>query len=296
MDKQELAEAEKYIKNAWIVGIISACTTLLFSMLGAYNDEIRYKTGLDTWSLLDVALIAGLTYGIYRKNRFCALGLLIYFVVSKFVMAASTGQFTGGLLSLVFAYFLFQGTRAAFRLRKHKIETGEIVIEKRKRGVGYYLGISLASLFVLGIVALMVVGFFSPEVEVIPGKQVKKEYANFVREQGFIAPSEEIQYWYSDGFGDFRNGFYLFTDEKVVIYNQDWEEPAIIIPYNQIAEIEFEQNPSFFEDSQITLVLADNSSVFFPVSSDNGGDEKYYTRLAEIWRSYAGKVEQVVEY
>ena len=287
MDDQQLDQAEKHVKRAWIAGAVSGALTLVFSLIGTYNDDFRYKYGFDSWSLVDVALIAGLTYGIYRKNRFSALGLLIYFVGSKLVMAASTGQFTGGFLSLLFAYFFFQGTKATFQIRKHLIETGEIIKEKRKRGVGYYIGISLGSVFIIVIGSLMVIGFFSPEIEVIPGKQINKKYLNFVWEQGIVDRSEEIQYWYSDGFGDFKNGFYLFTNKKVVVYSKDWEEPAIIVPYTQIVDVEFEQDPSFYEDSRITLVLNDSSTVFFPVSSENGGDEKYYERLVEIWNSYS---------
>ncbi|MFK5856211.1 MAG: hypothetical protein QM503_08785 [Bacteroidota bacterium] len=285
MDNTQLTQAEKHIKNAWIAGAVSASFTLILSLIGAYNDDIRFKYGFDTWTLLDVALIAGLTYGIYRKNRYCALGLLIYFIVSKFAMAASTGQFPGGFISLLFAYFFFQGTRATFQIHKHKIDNREILIERSKKGLGYYIGISLGSLIILGIGSLMVIGSLSPEIEVIPGKQVNKKYLNFVWEQGIVDRSEDIQYWYSDAIIDFKAGFYLFTNRKVVVYCKEWEDPAIIIPYSQIVDIEFEQDPSFFVDSRITLILIDSSTVYFPVSSDNGGDKKYHDRLVKMWNA-----------
>lgn len=278
----QLQQAKKHVKNAWIAGAISASLTLILSLLGVYIDEIRIEYGYDTWSLFDAALIAGLTYGIYRNNRFCALGLLVYFIVSNFGMAISTGQIPG-LLSLLFVYFFFQGTRATFKIHKHKIENGEII--KGKKGLGYYFGISLVGLIFLGIGALLVIGYFSPEIEVIPGKQVNKKYLNFVREQGIVDHSEDIQYWYSDAYGDFKYGFYFFTNKKVVVYSKKWEEPAMIIPYSQIADIEFEQDTSFFEDSRITLILMDSSSVYFPVSSENGGDKKYYDRLVQMWNA-----------
>ncbi len=288
MNDQQLEQAEKHIKRAWIAGAVSGTLTLVFSLIGTYNDDFRYKYGIDNWSLLDVAIIVGLTYGIYRKNRFSALALLIYFVGSKLILVASTGQFSGGFLSLLFAWFFFQGAKATFQIHKHLIETGEIIKEKRKRGFGYYFGISFGFVIILLIGSLIVIGIFSPEIEVIPGKQINKKYLNFVWEQGIVDRSEEIQYWYSDAIGDFKNGFYLFTNKKVVVSSKEWEEPAIIVPYSQIVNIEFKQDPSFFEDSQMTLVLDDSSTVFFPVSSENGGDKKYYERLVEIWNSYSG--------
>lgn len=285
MNEQQLERAEKHIKYAWIAGTISATITFLFSMVGAFNDEFRIQYGLDTWSLIDVALIAGLAYGVYRKNRFCALGLLIYFVLSKFILAATSGQFAGGVVSLLFAYFYFQGTRATFQMHKHLVKSGEIVLKKGERGLGFYVSVFFGTLVVLSVVFLIVLGATSPDIEVIPGKQVDKEYLDFVWDQGIVDPSEEIQFWYSDAFSDFTDGFYLFTDKKVVIYSSAWSEPAIIIPYSQIVDIEFEQDPSFIEDSRITLVLVDNSTVYFPVSSENGGDYKFHERLVEVWNS-----------
>lgn len=290
MDHQQLEQAEKHIKNAWVAGAVSAILTFIYSMIGAFNDEFRYTYGLDTWSLLDVALIAGLAYGVYRKKRYCALGLLIYFIASKFIMAASTGQFTGGFLSMLFAYFFFQGTRAAFQVHRHRIEQGEVEKAVRKKGIGYYAGISLGAFIIVICASLIIIGSFSPEIEVIPGKQLNKKYLNFIWEQGIVDRAEEVQYWYSDGFLDFKTGFYLFTDKKVVMYNESWEEPLISVPYSDILDIEFLPDASFIEDSRITLTLKDHTIVYFPVSSDNGGDIKYYERLLEIWSLYTSNI------
>ena len=291
MDHQELEQAEKHIKNAWVAGAVSAAITFILSLIGAYNDDFRYTYGFDTWSLLDVALVAGLTYGIYRKKRFAALGMLVYFVASKFIMAASGGNFSGGLMSLIFAYLFFQGTRASFQLHKHLRETGEVTESVKQRGTGFYAGIFIGSVVLLTLVILVVIGAQSPEIEVIPGKQLNKKYASFLLDNGIIDRSEEIQYWYSDGFMDFEEGFYLFTDKKVVIYSKSWEEPLISVPFSDIKNIEFEPDPSFIEDSRITLTLNDSSVIYFPVASDNGGDKKYYDRLMEIWTSNANSYQ-----
>lgn len=285
MDNLELQKAEKHIKNAWIAGAFSTSITLIFSFTGAFSENFRFAHGYDTWNLLDVAFLAGLTYGIYKKNRFCALGLLIYFIISKFALLASNGQFTGGLLSLIFVYFYFQGTRAAFKIHKQKIENGEINKKLRKKGFGYYVGFSFLGLFIIGLIFLLIIGSLAPETEVIPGKQINKRYLNFLWDQEIVERSENIQYWYSDAFGDFKNGFYLFTNKKVVVYSQNWEEPAIIVPYSDIIDIEFERDESFIVDSRITLILNDSSTVFFPVSSENDGDKKYHDILVKMWRN-----------
>lgn len=284
MTNTQLIDAEKHIKRGWIAGTITTVITLVYAYMGTINEDVRFQYGMSTWSLLDVALLAGLTYGIYKKNRYCALTLLIYFVGSKLLLAISSGKFTGGILSIVFAYFFFLATRAAFQIYKHRIEVGEIEKKEKERNTRHYIRVGLSAFVGLLIVVFFVVAWFSPETEVVPGKQLNKRYVSFLQEEELISSVEEIQYWYSDAFGDFKDGFYLYTNEKVIAYCQDWEEPAILVPFHEIYDIEFVRDESFIEDSRITLHLYDDSTVYFPVSSENDGDQKFYDRLWKLWK------------
>ena len=150
----------------------------------------------------------------------------------------------------------------------------EFIKSSKKKGFGYYFGRSLLVLLFLSVVTLIVFGINSPESEVVPGKQMNQQYLDFLNEQGLVDSNELIHFWYSDGFGDFKKGFYFFTSQKVVLYSKTWSEPALIIPYSKISDIEFEHNASRWEDSYITLYLKDESVVFIPVSSTNKGDFK----------------------
>ena len=281
MDEQELKHAERHIRNAWIVGIIITAVTLIFSAIGAYSQTIRFKTGFDTWTLLDVAIIAALTFGIFKKNRFCALSLLIYYVVGKVSAAAYGGQFGHGIGVLIFGYFLFRGTIAAFQIHRHLIETNQK--SKKTRGAFFYIGIGFISTITVVLVPLIIFLGLGPPTEVVPGKMLNKKYSSFIREQGLIEHGEEIIYWYSDGFPGFKNGFYFYTSDKVIVYCKDWDDPVISIPFSMIEDIRFEHNPSFFIDSMIILTLYDDTEVHFPVSSEKGGDKNFYNTLIEMW-------------
>ena len=161
MDEQALKHAERHIRNAWIVGIISAVATLVFSAIGAYSQTVRFRYGLDTWSLIDVAIIAGLTFGIYKKSRFCALSLLIYYVLGKIAAAAYGGQFGHGIGILIFGYFLFRGTVAAFQIHRHLIETGRKT--KKIRGALFYAGIGfISTIFVVVGILIFVLALAPP--------------------------------------------------------------------------------------------------------------------------------------
>jgi hypothetical protein len=104
-------EILKKIKGAWVAGIISGCMTLLVTLLAVAGVPIL---GADAWYFIDVVFLFGLTFGIYRKSRTCAVVMLVYFVVSKIITMMETGKPSGLLMGLLFAYFYFQGVVGTF--------------------------------------------------------------------------------------------------------------------------------------------------------------------------------------
>ena len=194
IEEEPLIKEDRHIRNAWIAGSISAIVTFIFSLTGAYSESVKFKYGFDTWSLLDVALIAGLTYGIYRKNQFCALGMLIYFIICKFIITASTGKFTGGLMAIIFGYFFFQGTRATFILHKRSTKvSGQNA--RKKRGLVFYVGMCILAIIIISVGIFFTMAAFGPGTEVVPGKMLNKKYVNYIREKKLIEPSEQIEFW-----------------------------------------------------------------------------------------------------
>jgi serine/threonine-protein kinase len=105
------------IKNAYLAGIASGSLTLLFVVISQFSGPIANING---WGIIDVLLIFGLAYGIYRKSRTCAVILFVYFVSAKIYMVVSSPAIgSGGLvLGVVFAYYYFQGILGTFEYRK----------------------------------------------------------------------------------------------------------------------------------------------------------------------------------
>ncbi|MBC3880680.1 hypothetical protein H8K35_02835 [Undibacterium sp. LX40W] len=106
----------KRIKNAWITGIVSGSITLIFTLIAMNGSQIL---GFSIWNLSDVALIFGLTFGIYKKSRACAVAMLAYFLLSKIIVIAQTGSFNGGILAIVFIYYYVYGVIGTFAYHKH---------------------------------------------------------------------------------------------------------------------------------------------------------------------------------
>jgi len=107
-----IEKANGAIRNAWIAGIISGTLTLILSLIGAL--------GFDLWNLSDAFLMFGLTFGIYKKNRACAIILFIYFVGDKIfaLLQSPASAATGIPMAIVFGYFFFQGIRGTFAYHK----------------------------------------------------------------------------------------------------------------------------------------------------------------------------------
>ena len=110
-------EALKDIKNASVAGVVSGFLTLavtLYAMLG-------YKyLSFDAFSLIDVAFTFGLAFGIYKKNRACAIVMLVYFLLSKYMILSESGSLSSIPLSLVFIYYYYKGLIGTFNYQKIK--------------------------------------------------------------------------------------------------------------------------------------------------------------------------------
>jgi hypothetical protein len=110
-----LKEAEAKIKLAWQVGIVSGTLTLIFVLLslGGYD-----FTGLiDASALIDVCLIFGLSFGIYKKSRIAAVLMLVYFAFNQAWIIIEIKRFPG-IISWIFLILFLRGVQGTFTYRK----------------------------------------------------------------------------------------------------------------------------------------------------------------------------------
>ena len=105
----------KKIKGAWIAAVISGSMTLLVTLIAIFGTSMF---GFSAWMLIDVVLIFGLAFGIYKKNRICAVVMLVYFVLSKILLISESGQTSGLFVSIIFLYFFWQGVSGTFAYHK----------------------------------------------------------------------------------------------------------------------------------------------------------------------------------
>ncbi len=155
-----------------------------------------------------------------------------------------------------------------------------------RKGTGvlwWFLGLGALLCIVCcgGLIAgLAYIGVEGPETSVYTGNQVPARYVKTMREVGALDPNENIRYFYSDSLVDIRDGFYFISNKKLVIFIDDGREsPLTVIPFDQIESTEIFRNESFFEDSEITVVMKDGEVLAFPVSSEFDRDQQFFDAI-----------------
>ena len=109
--------AAKKIKNAWVAGLISVGVTFAFVLISFAGESV---VGVDAWAFIDTAIMLGLSYGVYRKSRACAVLLFAFFITTKLIMWGIAGNVSGLPVALVFMWFFAQGIMGTFQ--HHKLQ------------------------------------------------------------------------------------------------------------------------------------------------------------------------------
>lgn len=143
------------------------------------------------------------------------------------------------------------------------------------------LGITVGVLGMILVTAVMYVGTMGPELHVQYGHEVKDRFMDTIRELGLLEEGEELEYFYSDAIVDIKSGMYMLTDRNLIIYVADWDPPAVILPYTQLQAVGAQFSDSFFLDTYLSVVDAEDTPWAFPVSSEMDRDHEFHDFLEE---------------
>lgn len=105
-----LTKAQRKIKIAWILGIIVSSITFSIGWIGMVLQIEDWYMGL-----IDFAILAGLTFGIYKYSRVCGVILFIYFAADKVDVLARTGNISGLIWGLAIAFIFWRGVVGLFQ-------------------------------------------------------------------------------------------------------------------------------------------------------------------------------------
>lgn len=158
--KQDITPELK-VQRAVIAGLVSAGFSALLVVLSLFGVKIL---DFDIWASVDVALILLLTYGIYKHSRFCAVAMLVYFVLGK-VLLFSTATSQGFhlnigtvIFSLIFLVYFWGGVEGTFWIHRNKKVPQEVGIKQDVKSETKYRNIPK---FTIGVIAVIFLVFFA---------------------------------------------------------------------------------------------------------------------------------------
>ncbi len=102
---------EAVIQQAWQLGIACGLFTLAAGLI-AFSGHPLF--GYTVWNLLDAAVIFLLSFGVYKKSRFCALLLFLYYVASSIFLIIDNRQYAAIAAQVVFSSYLLRGVQGTF--------------------------------------------------------------------------------------------------------------------------------------------------------------------------------------
>ena len=175
-------------------------------------------------------------------------------------------------MALPFLYAIGLASREVFAHHRKNPSPSRIA-----RAFAYTSGLAVVG----GFAALIILLWDAPPARIITGAQMPASYVAELRSLALIQSDERVRFFYSPALSDIREEMYILTDIKLIAYGEGWTSPAIVVQFDQIAEIEFIHEPSWITDSTLIVFLDDGTELFVPLSSEGGGDKRFHAALKE---------------
>ena len=281
----DLAEAKRAIRFGAAAALVSALLTFVVVLAATMTGMPELAVWNDPANFVDVALLLGLAYGVFRRSRAAGVFLLLYFVASRVLIIAETGNLAGIFVSAIFLYLIGRATWGTFVYRRAQ-ERDEHARRKAGRWVIIYAGAMAVVVFVvlIGLGGLIEAGVI-PDSAAVPGDQLTDHQLNSLRDAGLVRPEEEILYFYSDGFFSILDDGNFFTNERVVSYAR--EDDSLLYEsarFSEITDLGVEFADGFLENTNIVVTTADGREFLLWVSNESGRDSVFVRMLTDSWQ------------
>lgn len=125
--KEELIKAKKYIRRAWIFGLIWGVYFLIEELM-TYSRPLNPSLSQVTLYRIFVAiLILGLSFGIYKKSRVCSVSMMIFPIFNILILMIRFNTIHL-VWSIVLGYFITIGIIGTFKYHQLK-QLGKIDVK-----------------------------------------------------------------------------------------------------------------------------------------------------------------------
>lgn len=274
----DLQAAEKAIRQgAWAGFLVTGITLLVVTVAVVADAGGRFKVWNDPWNFIDVALVAGLSFGVWKRSRASAICLFVYFVASKIIIFVETGQASQIVMSVIFLYFFGRAALGAFAWHRIRREQDPEYRPVRKAMYLLWIPGGLAGVIFFG---LLTIGLLGPSTAVQTGDQISPDDVALLRAEGIVDGDERIVMLYSAGLFSVREEGNVITDRRVISYEEFEDEIWLMsTAFEDIQAVSVEETGDFLSDTVIMVTPNVGEQYLLFASTENGGDERF---VAEI--------------
>ncbi len=163
----------------------------------------------------------------------------------------------------------------------------EITPKKIFLGCAVALGGSIGLVLALVVLLSFAVELgYLPDSGAKPAGKIHPRHLAQLTDMGVVKPGETVLYFYSAALFSLRDDGNLFTDRRVISYQDAGGELQILAAtYDQITDIDFEPSAEWGVDSTITVTREDGSWLVLFVGTEGSGDQGFYDRLNQTWET-----------
>lgn len=277
-------EAVRATRRGAIAAVVSGIITLVLTLLVmAFDTRGTFSNLVDVYSLLDVVLIFILAFGVYKKSRYAAIILVIYFLSSKLILIIERGGIgaSGLLFSLMFLYFFVKALQGCFAYKK--LEKQENPNYKKLSKWFYFAGLPITAVAVV-VIAILLIDYMTitPSTQVQTARQVAGRDAQALVANDILLEGEDFDYFYSFSTDPMAEGGVLLTKDRVLMYLLDEQKQGFDvygIPFDKVSDIELMKAG----DEQAVSVYRVSSSegfwVQFGLATKGEGDDEFIDTL-----------------
>lgn len=130
--KRLLSANEEKIRQGWIAGVVLGGLSFFTWLIAMLSAKAVNGVDINAFGFIDILLIFGLSYGIYRKSRFCVTFLTIYYFIVKTIEIVIT--FPAGVVGIIgliiFTTFFIRAMMGAFNYHNEQKEKELQVIQQ----------------------------------------------------------------------------------------------------------------------------------------------------------------------
>lgn len=284
-----MQKLETQSRRLFWFSLFSLSMNLLYGIIINYRNPLEFNFTVMEF-MVDIITVTSLSFFLYKRNPLASVLFFSNYTLSAFFTFSNLVNLIVAwknflslvyiFLVLIFQFIIISGLIANFKI--YYQETKFIQIFPRLEKSFYIRLIFFISLWVAMVYGIK---FIKPYIynSIQIGKNIPEVYKEYAISEKIIDPDEQIQYWYSDDYMDFKKHYVFLTDKKLVVKNQNKEqEEDYKIPIDRIYLVRMTPLDNFKDYSLIRFVYYDQKGVMelsFYTTNYFGIDNLLFTTL-----------------